>query len=87
MDPEPDPLVRGTDPRIRIRTKMSRTSTLFLVYQEYFLREYVSALVYLYMAAKPVYHGPDLHPSISKCLDNLSCIVSDPYSFDTDLGF
>jgi hypothetical protein len=23
-DPHPDPLVRGTDPRIRIRTKMSR---------------------------------------------------------------
>ncbi len=23
-DPRPDPLVRGTDPRIRIRTKMSR---------------------------------------------------------------
>ncbi len=24
MDPDPDPLVRGTDPSIRIRTKMSR---------------------------------------------------------------
>jgi hypothetical protein len=27
--PHPDPLVRGTDPRIRIRTKMSRSPTLF----------------------------------------------------------
>ncbi len=26
MDPDPDPLVRSTDPRIRIRTKMSRIS-------------------------------------------------------------
>ena len=24
LDPDPDPLVRGTDPGIRIRTKMSR---------------------------------------------------------------
>ncbi len=24
QDPEPDPSVRGTEPRIRIRTKMSR---------------------------------------------------------------
>jgi hypothetical protein len=27
-DPHPDPLVRGTDPKIRIRTKMSQISTL-----------------------------------------------------------
>jgi hypothetical protein len=24
QDPDPDPIVKGTDPRIRIRTKMSR---------------------------------------------------------------
>jgi hypothetical protein len=28
LEPDPDPLVRGTDPGIRIRTKMSRIPTL-----------------------------------------------------------
>ncbi len=27
LDPDPDPLVRGTDPRIQISTKMSGNST------------------------------------------------------------
>ncbi len=30
QDPEPDPLVKGTDPRIRIRTKMSRIRNIAL---------------------------------------------------------
>ncbi len=41
-DPDPDPLVRGTDPRIQIRTKMSRIPNT-----EVFKGPFLSALFYL----------------------------------------
>jgi hypothetical protein len=34
QDPESDPLVRGTDPQIRIRTKMSRLRDTSYSYSE-----------------------------------------------------
>jgi hypothetical protein len=35
VDPHPDPLVRGTDMSIRIRTKMSRIRNTVRVYKAY----------------------------------------------------
>ncbi len=44
-DPEPDQLVRGTDPRIRIRTKMSRIHNTAEVYEKCKNRKVDSSVV------------------------------------------
>ncbi len=61
MDPDPDPLVRDTDPRIRIRTKMSRIPNTPILYCKKFNPRSVKTGVSLTINCKTVYDVMLLH--------------------------
>ncbi len=70
-NPEPDPLVRGTNPRIRIRTKMSQIqNTAF----NYYIRSYTPAsLRWLTQSHKLILRGrASLRPVLFSLVDSVN---------------